>query len=40
MDIAVDGETEDFAHYMLERVGVQDMSYSPISSLTYIDKNF
>lgn len=31
-------EAEDFAHYMLERVGVQDMSYSPISSLTYIDQ--
>ena len=31
-------EAEDFAYDMLERVGMQDMSYSPISSLTYIDQ--
>lgn len=31
-------EAEDFAHDMLERVGMDAMSYAPISSLTYIDQ--
>ena len=31
-------EAEDFAHDMLERVGLEAMSYAPISSLTYIDQ--
>lgn len=31
-------EAEDHAHRMLERVGMDAMSYAPISSLTYIDQ--
>lgn len=31
-------EAEDYAHRMLERVGMDAMSYAPISSLTYIDQ--
>jgi len=31
-------EAEDFAHSMLERVGLEAMSYAPVSSLTYIDQ--
>ena len=31
-------EAEDFAHDMLERVGMDAMSHAPISSLTYIDQ--
>ena len=31
-------EAEDFAHDMLERVGLEAMSFAPISSLTYIDQ--
>ncbi|MAI57567.1 MAG: ABC transporter ATP-binding protein [Rhodobacteraceae bacterium] len=31
-------DAEGFAHDMLERVGIDAMSYSPISSLTYIDQ--
>ena len=31
-------EAEDFAHDMLERVGMGSMSYAPVSSLTYIDQ--
>ena len=31
-------EAEGFAYEMLERVGIHDLSYSPISSLTYIDQ--
>ena len=31
-------EAEDFAHDMLERVGLEAMSYAPVSSLTYIDQ--
>lgn len=31
-------DAEDFAHDMLERVGLDAMSFAPISSLTYIDQ--
>lgn len=31
-------EAEDFAQEMLERVGLESMSYAPISKLTYIDQ--
>ncbi|MDG1369580.1 MAG: ABC transporter ATP-binding protein [Paracoccaceae bacterium] len=31
-------DAEDFAHTMLERVGMDAMSHAPISSLTYIDQ--
>jgi len=31
-------EAEDFAHAMLERVGLEAMSYASIPSLTYIDQ--
>ena len=31
-------EAEDFAHEVLERVGLEAMSYVPVSSLTYIDQ--
>ena len=31
-------EAEDFAHDVLARVGMDAMSYAPISSLTYIDQ--
>ena len=31
-------EAEDHAHRMLDRVGMDAMSYAPISSLTYIDQ--
>ncbi|GGE43110.1 ABC transporter ATP-binding protein [Actibacterium pelagium] len=31
-------EAEDHAHRMLERVGMDAMSYAPVSSLTYIDQ--
>jgi len=32
------GEAEDFAHDLLDRVGMDAMSHAPISSLTYIDQ--
>jgi branched-chain amino acid transport system ATP-binding protein len=31
-------DAEDFAHDVLERVGMDAMSYAPVSSLTYIDQ--
>ena len=31
-------DADEFAHMMLERVGLEAMSYAPISSLTYIDQ--
>jgi ABC-type branched-subunit amino acid transport system ATPase component len=31
-------EADDFAHDMLERVGLEAMSYAPTASLTYIDQ--
>ena len=31
-------EAEDFAHDMLDRVGLDAMSYAPVSALTYIDQ--
>ncbi len=31
-------DAEDFAHAMLERVGLEAMSYAPVSQLTYIDQ--
>jgi branched-chain amino acid transport system ATP-binding protein len=31
-------EAEDFAHSVLERVGMDAMSHAPVSSLTYIDQ--
>ena len=31
-------DAEDFAHGMLERVGLEAMSYAPVSRLTYIDQ--
>ncbi len=31
-------EAEDFAHEMLRRVGLEAMSYAPVSRLTYIDQ--
>jgi branched-chain amino acid transport system ATP-binding protein len=31
-------EAEDFAHSVLERIGMDAMSHSPVSSLTYIDQ--
>ena len=31
-------EAEDYAHRMLERVGLDALSYAPITSLTYIDQ--
>ncbi len=31
-------DADEFAHTMLERVGLEAMSYAPISSLTYIDQ--
>ncbi len=31
-------DAEDFAHAMLERVGLEAMSYVPVSQLTYIDQ--
>ena len=31
-------EADDFAHEMLERVGLNAMSHAPISGLTYIDR--
>ncbi|MYH57228.1 MAG: ATP-binding cassette domain-containing protein, partial [Boseongicola sp. SB0675_bin_26] len=31
-------EAEDFAHGVLDRVGMDAMSHAPISSLTYIDQ--
>ena len=31
-------DADEFAHAMLERVGLEAMSYAPISSLTYIDQ--
>lgn len=31
-------EAEDHAHLMLERVGLEALSYAPISALTYIDQ--
>ena len=31
-------EAEDFAHEMLRRVGLEAMSYAPVSQLTYIDQ--
>lgn len=31
-------DAEDFAHAMLERVGLEAMSYAPVSKLTYIDQ--
>ncbi|MCY3996596.1 MAG: ABC transporter ATP-binding protein [Rhodobacter sp.] len=32
------GEAEDFAHDLLDRVGMDAMGHAPISSLTYIDQ--
>ena len=31
-------DADEFAHMMLERVGLEAMSYAPITSLTYIDQ--
>ena len=31
-------EAEDFAHQMLDRVGLDAMSHAPVSALTYIDQ--
>lgn len=31
-------DADEFSHEMLERVGLEAMSYAPISSLTYIDQ--